>query len=253
MSVSAAHDGVYVYAVLRAATALPKDGTGVGSPPAVLRSISQGPLAAVVSDAPPQLRARRRDLLAHQNLLMRLADEGPVLPMRFGMVAADEQSVLAQLAAEESAYAATLDRLAGRIEINVKVLPAQNALEALVAEDKSVQKLRAAARRSPGYEASVRLGEAISGALTRRAVAAGQRILRELASTARAAVPGPEVPGCVLNQSFLVDRAESEAFLLQAQSLGASFREHAEIRPAGPLPCYSFVSAEARSVLVGGK
>ncbi|MEU9093354.1 GvpL/GvpF family gas vesicle protein [Streptomyces sp. NPDC048428] len=250
---SAPTDGVYVYAILRAATALPKDAVGVGSPPAVLRVISQGKLEAVVSDAPPQLRARRRDLLAHQNLLMRLADDGPVLPMRFGMVAADERSILAQLAADESEYAATLDRLAGRIEINVKVLPAQNALEALVAEDKSVRQLRAAARRNPGYEASLRLGEAIAGALTRRATAAGERILRELAPAARAAVPGPEVPGCVLNESFLVERAESEAFLSRAENLGAAFREQAEIRCAGPLPCYSFASSEAQPALVGGK
>ncbi|OKK23845.1 gas vesicle protein [Streptomyces sp. CB02488] len=253
MSVSAATDGVYVYAILRSATALPKDAVGVGSPPAALRFIGQGLLEAVVSDAPPKLRARRRDLLAHQDLLMRLADDGPVLPMRFGMVAADEQTVLAQLAADESGYAATLDRLAGRIEINVKVLPAQNALEALVTEEKNVRQLRAAARRNPGYEASVRLGEAIAGALNRRAAAAGQQILRELAPAARAAAPGPEVPGCVLNESFLVDRAESEAFLSRARSLGATFREHAEIRSVGPLPCYSFVSAQARPVLVGGK
>uniref|UniRef100_A0AAU2VI86 GvpL/GvpF family gas vesicle protein n=1 Tax=Streptomyces sp. NBC_00008 TaxID=2903610 RepID=A0AAU2VI86_9ACTN len=252
MSASVATEGVYVYAILRAATALPKDAVGVGSPPAALRVISQGLLEAVVSDAPPQLRARRRDLLAHQNLLMRLADDGPVLPMRFGMVAADEQSVLAQLAAQESGYAATLDRLAGHIEINVKVLPAQNALEALVAEDTRVRQLRAAARRAPGYEASLRLGEAIAGALTRRAAAAGQQILRELAPAARAAVAGPEVPGCVLNESFLVDRSGSEAFLARAQSLGTAFREHAEIRSIGPLPCYSFVSAEARPALVGG-
>ncbi|MFG2669318.1 GvpL/GvpF family gas vesicle protein [Streptomyces sp. NPDC048445] len=248
-----ATEGVYVYAILRSATALPKDAVGVGSPPAALRVIGQGLLEAVVSDAPPKLRARRRDLLAHQDLLMRLADDGPVLPMRFGMVAADEQTVLAQLAADESGYAATLDRLAGRIEINVKVLPAQNALEALVTEEKNVRQLRAAARRNPGYEASVRLGEAIAGALNRRAAAAGQQILRELAPAARAAAPGPEVMGCVLNESFLVDRAESEAFLSRARSLGATFREHAEIRSVGPLPCYSFVSAQARPVLVGGK
>ncbi|WNI27808.1 GvpL/GvpF family gas vesicle protein [Streptomyces sp. ITFR-6] len=171
---SASTEGVYVYAIVPAATALPKDAAGVGSPPMALRVVRQGLLAAVVSDAPPRLRARRRDLLAHQNLLMRLA------------------------------------------------------------------------------EASLRLGEAIAGALTRRAAAAGQRILRELAPVALASVPGQEVQGCVLNESFLVDRSESEAFLSRARSLGEAFREHAEIRPVGPLPCYSFVSAEARPALVGG-
>ncbi|WP_393063794.1 GvpL/GvpF family gas vesicle protein [Streptomyces sp. LN549] len=246
-----AADGVYVYAIVRAGTALPKDVGGVGTPPAAVRTIGQGLLDVVISDAPPQLRARRRDLLAHQELLMRLADEGPVIPMRFAMVAPDEQTVLAQLAADESGYADTLDRLAGRIEINVKALPAQNALAALVAEEKSVRQLREAARRNPGYEASVRLGEAIAGALTRRAAAAGQRIQRELAPRARAVAAGPAVSGCALNLSFLVDRTESDAFLSRAQTFAQAHREHAEIRLAGPLPCYSFVSFGSRPVAVG--
>ncbi|MEU1469321.1 GvpL/GvpF family gas vesicle protein [Streptomyces sp. NPDC005761] len=244
-------EGVYVYAIVRAGTALPKGVGGVGSPPAVVRTIRQGVLDVVISDAPPQLRARRRDLLAHQELLMRLADGGPVLPMRFGMVAPDERTVLAQLAAEEPGHVATLDRLAGCVEINVKALPAQNALPTLVAEEKNVRQLRDAARRNPGYEASLRLGEAVAGALARRAAAAGQRIQRELSPRARAVASGPTVSGCALNLSFLVDRAESDAFLSEVQDLAQAHREHAEIRLAGPLPCYSFVSSDARPVPVG--
>ncbi|MCM2410643.1 GvpL/GvpF family gas vesicle protein [Streptomyces sp. RKAG290] len=248
-------DGVYVYAILRAGTALPKDAAGVGSPPATLRTIRQGRLDAVISDAPPQLRARRRDLLAHQDLLMRLSDEGPVLPMRFGMVAPDEETILQQLAAAESAHGATLDQLAGRIEINVKALPAQNALAALVAEEKNVRQLREAARRHPGYEASVRLGEAIAAALTRRAAAAGRRILRELEPRAHAVAAGPEVPGCALNISFLVDHSATGTFLTTARNFAQAHGDHVELRLAGPLPCYSFVSSAALPVpvSVGGE
>lgn len=246
-------EGVYVYAIVRAGTALPKGAGGVGSPPAAVRTIRQGLLDAVVSDAPPQLRARRRDLLAHQDLLMRLTDEGPVLPMRFGMVARDEATVLDQLAAAEPGHVATLDELAGRIEINVKALPAQNALPALVAQEKNVRQLREAARRHPGYEASVRLGEAVAAALTRRATAAGQRILRELAPRARAVAAGPEVSGCALNMSFLVDHGEADAFLTRARAVAENHREHVELRLAGPLPCYSFVSSGAVPAPVGGE
>ncbi|MFG3138643.1 GvpL/GvpF family gas vesicle protein [Streptomyces sp. NPDC048211] len=247
-------EGVYVYAVLRAGTVVPSGSRGVGSPPALVRRITQGRLDAVVSDAPPQLRARRRDLLAHQDLLMRLAEEGPVLPMRFGTVAPDEATVLTQLAAAESQHVATLDQLAGRIEINVKALPAQDALPALVAEEASVRRLREAARRNPGYEASLRLGEAIAAALSRRAAAAGQRILRELTPGAGAVAAGPEVPGCALNMSFLVDHGDADSFLARARRLAEAHRDHVELRLAGPLPCYSFVSSEAaRPVPVGGE
>lgn len=245
-------DGVYIYAILRAGTALPKGLGGVGSPPARVWTIGQGPLDAVVSDAPPELRARRRDLLAHQELLVRLADEGPVLPMRFGMVAPDEETVLRQLAAAGTRHVATLEQLAGHFEINVKAYPAQDALAALVAQEKDVRQLRDAARRRPDYETSIRLGEAIASALTRRATAAGQRLLRDLTPGARAVTAGPAVPGCALNMSFLVGRGDSGTFLARARTFADAHREHMEVRLAGPLPCYSFVSLEEHPVPVGG-
>ncbi|WP_405756893.1 GvpL/GvpF family gas vesicle protein [Streptomyces sp. NBC_01420] len=245
-------DGVYVYAITRAGTALPEGQGGVGGPPARLRSVRQGRLAAVVSDAPPDLRARRRDLLAHQDLLMRLMDEGPVLPMRFGTVAPGDDAVLRQLAADESGHAAALKRLAGCHEINLKALAAEDALADVVAEDGTVRRLRDAARRRPGYEASLRLGEAVAAALARRASDAGRRVLRELTPRARAVAAGPEVQGCALNVSFLVERDAGDAFLAEAHRFAGANRGHVELRLAGPLPCYSFVAAEARPVPVGG-
>lgn len=135
-------EGVYVYAIIRAAGPLPADARGVGSPAAPLRLIRRGRVAAVVSEAPPALRARRRDLLAHQELLLRLSEQGPVLPMRFGMIAADEETVLDRLAVQEAEHLVALEHLSDGVEINVKALPAQHALASLVAEDKQVRRLR---------------------------------------------------------------------------------------------------------------
>lgn len=236
--------GVYVYAITRAGKPLPANAVGVGSPPAPLRLIGQGQVTAVVSDAPPQLRARRRDLLAHQNLLMLLADRGPVLPMRFGMVASDEETVLGQLAGAEPAHLAMLRHLSNRVEINLKALPAQDALAAVVAQDGTVRRLREEVRRRPGYEANVRLGEAVAKALSRRAAEAGQTIVHKLGPMARAAAPGPEVHGCVLNVSFLVDRSDSDDFRATALRFADAHRERVELRLAGPLPCYSFVALQ---------
>jgi hypothetical protein len=238
-------DGVYVYAIIRAGARLPGDATGVGSPAAQLRAIRQGRIAAVVSDAPPKLRARRRDLLAHQDLLLRLSEQGSVLPMRFGMVASDEEAVRAQLKVREAEHVAALEHLSDGVEVNVKALPAQDALASLVAQDKNVRRLRDEVRRRPGYEATLRLGEAVSAALESRAAEAGRRVLRELTPRARAVASGPEVQGCVLNASFLVNRGDSDAFRTAAERFGRANRDRVELRLTGPLPCYSFVSAEA--------
>lgn len=172
--------GVYVYAIIPAGEKLPADVAGVGSPPGVLRLVDEGQVAAVVSDAPPQLRARRRDLMAHQESLLRLTDMGPVLPMRFGAVAPDDESVRAQLAGSQAEHLAALSRLDGGVEFNLKALPAQDALAAVVSEEKNVRRLRESVRRRPGYEANVRLGEAVAAALSRRAAEAGKKILHKL-------------------------------------------------------------------------
>ncbi|MFD6275587.1 GvpL/GvpF family gas vesicle protein [Streptomyces sp. NPDC060209] len=245
--------GVYVYAIIPAGEALPADTVGVGSPPAALRLVGDGRITAVVSDAPPQLRARRRDLMAHQEVLLRLSDSGPVLPMRFGAVAPDEESVRDQLAGSQAEHLAMLSHLDGGVEINLKALPAQNALAAVVAEEKNVRRLREAVRRRPDYEANVRLGEAVATALSRRAAVAGKKILHKLTPMARAVAAGPEVHGCALNVSFLIDRSESDAFRATVQRFADRHRDHVELRVAGPLPCYSFVSSRSlRTPVAGG-
>ncbi len=88
--------GTYVYGIVRAShSPLPQDLEGIGEPPRPVRVMRQGELAAIVSDAPEELRPKRRDLLAHLRVLDEAAAEGTVLPMRFGSVSVDDDTVTA--------------------------------------------------------------------------------------------------------------------------------------------------------------
>jgi Gas vesicle synthesis protein GvpL/GvpF len=216
---------------------------GDGGAPLPVRLVTEGGVAAVVSEAPDRVLPRRRDLLAHQDLLTGLAEHGPVLPMRFGTVAPDEALVRRQLAAEESGHLEWLRRVDGRVEINVKAMPATDALAVLVRQDPQIRRLRAAAARHPGYEASLRLGEAVATALRRRATDAGGDVVRHLGTLAHEVRPGPEVTGCALNASFLVGRDAAGEFVRAAAEAGAARRDEVDLRVAGPLPCYSFTGA----------
>ncbi|MGW0940675.1 GvpL/GvpF family gas vesicle protein, partial [Streptomyces sp. NPDC002666] len=168
--------GIYVYGIVGSSHPLPPGAGGVGEPPAPVRLLQAEDLAVVVSAAHPGLRARRRDLMAHQGLLMTLAESGPVLPMRFGMVAPDEATVLAGVTAHRSEHASVLARLDSRVEMNVKVTPVQDNLAALIREDPVVRRVREETRRHPGYEANIRLGEAVAAGLRRRAAAAAAEL-----------------------------------------------------------------------------
>jgi hypothetical protein len=241
--------GLYVYGVTRASAVLPADLRGVGDPPTQLRTVPAGPLAAVVGPVPGKLRARRRDVQAHQDVLMGLLAHAPVLPARFGVVAADEESVCAPLECDAGAYLAALDRIADRVEMNLKVEVVEEGLADLMREDEEVRRLRAEHRRRPGYDVAIRLGEAVVAGLRRRAAAAAEELMSRLVEMADESRPGPEVAGCVANVSFLVGTDHVAAMRGLVGRFEVQAGSRAAVRLTGPLPCYSFSELPAVSAV----
>jgi gas vesicle protein GvpL/GvpF len=235
---------VYVYGLVRGGSRMPDGLSGVGRPALPARLVPVGAVSAVVSDVPDDLRARRRDLLAHQQLILDVGLGGPILPMRFGTVADDEEAVRRTVGQAARVHLAALERLGGRWEMNVKMFPDEGGLEALVRHDATLLRLTTQVRRRPSYEANVRLGQAVSEALHHRAAAAAQEAVAELTALAEESVPGPEVHGCVRNTSFLVPEASLAGFRVAAEKVARRSRTHMEMRMTGPLPCYSFVPRE---------
>ncbi len=114
--------GVYVYGILPSDIELEPGGTGVGDPPGEIRVVRHGDLAALVSDVDlNQPLGRPEDLLTHEDLLDSSAAEVPVLPLRFGSVAASDEAVAAELlAARHDEFARALRRLDGHAEYVVR-------------------------------------------------------------------------------------------------------------------------------------
>ncbi|WP_031517807.1 GvpL/GvpF family gas vesicle protein [Streptomyces sp. NRRL F-5123] len=231
---------VYLYGVTRKGVRVPHGTRGVGNPPGRVRTLVDGDLAAVVGTAPEGLRARRRDLRAHQGVLLAVGAGGPLLPMRFGAVVADEDAVTGWLRGDAGGWAAALDRVAGRCELNLKVSPAEHGLADLVRDDPRLRQLREESRRRPSYDVSIRLGEAVVAGLRRRAVEAAQAAAAPLTALADETQPGPDVPGCVLNLSFLVAADRVPECRAAFDGVAERLAGRADLRLTGPLPCYSF-------------
>ncbi|GAA3367701.1 hypothetical protein GCM10020367_65830 [Streptomyces sannanensis] len=112
---------VYIYSITSKQHPLRiADLCGVGEPPAGLRTVTGGPLCAVVSDAPEDLRPKRRDITAHQEVQQRLMADGTVLPLRFGLLAADDEAVRLTLEERAEEYTDRLRALEGCAEYHLK-------------------------------------------------------------------------------------------------------------------------------------
>lgn len=234
----------YVYGIAASShPSLPEGMDGVGKPARPVRVIMEGDLAAIVSEAPEGLRAKRNDLLAHQNVLREAGAAGSVLPMRFGNVAPDDAAVTSVLAERAAHYHERLTALAGKVEYNVKAShDEQAALHRVMADNPEVQALAEANRQAGGgsYEQKLQLGEMVVAALQAREAEDAVELHRTLEPTAHAVSVGPESTGWLANLSFLVERESAEVFLAAVEEARKG-HPHVELRINGPLPPYSFV------------
>jgi hypothetical protein len=235
----------YVYGIIHAGhPALPGELAGIGYPPNPVRTLREGELAAVVSDCPAELRPKRRDLLAHQHVLAAAGAAGPVLPLRFGSLSADDDSVRGVLADHAGHYAEQLDRLDGRVEYNAKALHREEAVVRLVAEtDPEVRALMEANRAADGgsYQDRLRLGELVANGVRAREVHDAKAVEAALAPHAERLSPGPETSGRLVNLSFLVEQKEVPAFMGAVEEFRQA-NPQLDLQVTGPLPPYSFVS-----------
>ncbi|MFF1630728.1 GvpL/GvpF family gas vesicle protein [Streptomyces sp. NPDC058272] len=234
----------YVYGISAAShPSLPEGMGGVGAPARPVRILKEGDLAAVVSDAPDGLRPKRRDLLAHQNVLSEVGAGGSVLPMRFGSVAQDDAAVAGVLAERAEHYQERLKTLAGKVEYNVKASHDEEAvLHRVMSENSEIRALTEANRQAGGgdYEQRLLLGELVVTALQQQEGADAAELRQTLEPVAEAVSVGPESTGWLANVSFLVDRDEAAGFLTAVEQVRES-HPHLEVRVNGPLPPYSFV------------
>jgi hypothetical protein len=248
----------YVYGITAGShPGLPEGMGGVGDPPRPVRVLTEGELSALVSDAPEDLRPKRRDLLAHQNVLSEAGAAGCVLPMRFGSVAPDDEAVTGVLAERAEHYRERLRALDGRVEYNVKANHVEEAvLHHVMAENTEIRSLAEANRQAGGgsYEDKLRLGEAVAAAVKAKESEDFVALQRVLEPVADAVSVGPESTGWLANVSFLVDRRSAEEFLAAVERVRTDM-PHLEVRLNGPLPPYSFVEpgpAEPAGAAAGG-
>ncbi|MFE5857572.1 GvpL/GvpF family gas vesicle protein [Streptomyces sp. NPDC056500] len=235
---------LYVYGIARSSHPdLPEHAAGVGDPPRPVRVVSQGRIKALVSDAPEKVRPKRRDLLAHQDVLRQAGESGPVLPLRFGGVSPDDRTLLSVLADKEEYYVERLAALDGKVEYNIKATHDEDAvLYRVLSDDPALRESVEAGRRSGGgsHEDKVRLGERIAQAVQVREAHDAQLVRTSLEGLSEEVSAGPQSVGWLTNLSFLVARDRS-AELVNAVDALRQEHPHLSLTVTGPLPPYSFV------------
>jgi len=240
---------LYVYGVTWVEGTSARRGAGVGG--ADVGTVEHGDIAAVVSVVPNEpVRARRRDLMRHMDVLQHVFASATVLPLQFGSLFDDRELVEEGLLAERyDELVELLQRFDGLAELRIRASYREDAILAeIVQGDAKVARLREQTRDAGGADPrQLQLGDAVARALTaRRASDAGaiEKALRPLAVDAVAEELRTELE--LLRASYLVEQRKIPAFDKRMDELAAPERERIAFTYTGPLPPHSFVGLSHR-------
>jgi hypothetical protein len=246
MAVAQPETAKYVYGVVRSEGASPPKGAGIDDVPVDV--VAHGNVAALTSDVPVDfVEAGREELLAHSRVLEEAMEGAVVLPMRFGVVLPDEETIHERLLGPfAETLEAQLQEMDGKVEVTIKGIHDEEAiLREVIAESREIAELRDAIQGKPEaatYYERIRLGELIAAALDDKRAAAAPQIIDRLASLAvDVRVGEPVHERMAVNASFLVERDRLGEFDRVVDQIGAALAGRIQLKYTGPLPPHSFV------------
>jgi hypothetical protein len=241
---SATGTPAYVYGVTWASARAPRGDGVVGGRIATIR---HDDLAAIVSPVPsPTVRARRRDLIRHSEILQDAFERDTVVPLRFGTVFARERDVVADLLEpRRDELAELLRRLAGTAELTVRAFYDEEAvLGEIVRNDRAVAALR---RRAAAGNPALRLelGEAVAAALAARRDGDAAAIIASARPLARDLVVEERQSELeIVRAAFLVERDRIPAFDAAMNEVARARDGAVRFKYTGPLPPHHFVTEQ---------
>ncbi len=249
----------YLYGIMPADAA--KDFGAIGVDGGDVRAVPCGAVAMVTSPAehvdftrlPPERTLRY--LAEHQRVLERVMADTAVIPLKFGTFADDDRQVLGILESGQAEFGQALDKYAGKLELDLVASWADlQAVLAEIAADRAVLAMKAeiSAHGEATMEQRVRLGQLVKRLLDERR----ERIAAELVVALRAKWPNIVVnptkdDSMILNAAVLVGRDEELRFDEFIDQLNRNYGDRLNFRYVGPLPPYSFATAEVKPVETG--
>jgi hypothetical protein len=245
--------GIYVYGIVPADVEVESDAKGIGDPPAIVEVIREGDIAALVSPVPTDQPLGKPDCLqAHARLLDGTASVAPVLPLRFGAVMTDEESVAEELLRKNhDEFAEALHALEGHAQYIVKGRYDEDTiLREVISESAEAQRLReemAGMSEDAARNSRMALGEIVVNAIDSKRSADTEAVVNALDDIAKQVnVREPTHELDAVNVALLAKVDQQQDLQSKVDALAEDWGGRVDVRLLGPLAAYDFVVTRKR-------
>ncbi len=230
---------LHLYAVVGAEHPLPESLGLRGRP---LRLVRSADLAVVVSPLDATEPATDEDAVAHLDVLSALVADGPIVAMRFGTVAPDDDAVRTEvLRPSRQLFEENLRARADVVEVLVSVYFDENAALGTVWTTRDRRRAPSAERDS--VAGRIALGEQVADRLAERVRDWGERLLTPVTDQAEAVVVLDAPEYTAVRYALLVHRDDITAVDAEMRRMPLAAEKGAvpcEIEYIGPLPPLDF-------------
>lgn len=224
----------------------------------IIRAIGSGELAAVVSASTIHSFAELprgellRYLALHQRAIEELMDVTPVLPVKFGMLFADDRQVSLLLQVGHDKFMEACRGIGHRFEVDVAVTWDPGQVFAQIAQEPRIGQVKAAVEQMPADQAlrgRIALGQLVKEAFDAQRNSVRDTLVSQLSPKVSRWQLNPVMDeSMVMNVACLVNEAEETALEEIVYDLDAQYEDQLQFRLVGPLPPYSFATVEVRMV-----
>lgn len=214
-------------------------------------------LAALVSRAPVRAyKSMKREeiipcLVAHQAVIEKVMEDCTVVPVKFGTTARDAAEVRRILEKGHPQLKSTLEAMEGKIELDLVVQWKDlTSVFRQIGEEPEIRRQRAPIVARPPQETTeerIRFGQMVKARLDQMREERAAEIVEALKPLAEDLCPHALLDDrMILNTAFLVDRTREGEVGETLERLNSRYGDTIDFRWVGPLPPYSFATAEVR-------
>lgn len=245
---NASGQGQYLYCVIAGDRQQTFDVDGIEGPEDEVYTLPLDGLSVVVSrSSKTEYDSTRRNLTAHMRVLETVMADHTIVPIRFGSVAPNEETVYdTLLKPQRDTIRTLLAELDGRVEMGLKVFWMEGVLyaEILPARPDIAQLRDKLLGRSPEetYYERVKVGELMEAAVTEKRDREAHALLEHIAPLAHRTkqldILGEQT---ILNVALLIERSKVDALEECVTQLDGNNAERLLFKLVGPTAPYNFV------------
>ena len=242
-------EGQYVYAIIACAEPREFLARGIGERGDAVHLVNYRRIGAIVSSSPNiEYENSRRNMMAHTLVLEEIMKEFDLLPVRFGTIAPDADTIKERLlSARYQELTELLEQMRDRMELGLKAFWYDGAAIAeVMRDDATIRRMRDALTgrsTTETYYERIRLGEEVENALVQKRARDEETILDSIRPHDHKTRTSKIVSERMLvNASFLVERRNRDQVDDAVRGLHEEFSDRLIFKYFGPVPPYNFVN-----------